>query len=742
MRLHRYRAGGRAGGAVGEHQLSPVSCAGACDGTATVGIVSGTPAYTFSWDPASAGQGSPNATGLCAGVQQVTIGDGNGCETTVEVLITEPPPLTLFNSIVLGTSCAGACNGNITLVVSGGSGNYNFAWSPAPASGQGSSAAFGFCAGNVDVTITDDNGCSLQRTFTVTEPAPLAVTASTTQSTCPLCDGTATATVVGGTGSYAYSWMLGATVVSTDQVATGLCGGIYALTVTDDFGCSQQTLVQVSDSDAEVLQVVNGQTLCANGCDAQVAVNFSCSVDPCTVQWTDADGNVLGQDPVLVGLCVGTYTVQVTNGSGCVSIAEAVVGTSTAIVPNLSSTPVSCPGACDGTATVGPVGGVEPYTYTWSPEPGAGQGSPQVTGLCAGVYEVLIADASGCDTTVQVLISEPLPISASAVVSAVTCFGSCDGSVIVTAAGGTGALTYSWAPIPPNGQGSNGAFNLCAGSYALTITDANGCAATFTYEVLGPDELVLTIGTTSSECGLCNGEAVVSVSGGQDPYLFLWTSGAAILGTNDTLSSICSGFYSVQVTDAAGCTVDALVPVQDLNGEVLATTADTTTCPGVCDGSAEVQFNCGTPLCSIAWYDASGNDLGSPTEQISGLCGGTYLVAVTNGIGCLSIDTAIVAEPDPIIANLSTSPVSCAGLCDGTDHGGPHRWTAALYDRMGPAADQRPGQPLGGRPVCGYRAGHHHRCCRLFHCRSLPHPRSGSVGRHLRRHADHLQCGL
>lgn len=674
---------------------SPVSCAGECDGTATVGIVSGTPAYTFTWDPPpGAGQGTPNATGLCAGVQQVTIGDGNGCETMVEVLITEPPPLTLFNSIVLGTSCAGACNGNITLVVSGGSGNYNFVWSPAPASGQGSSAAFGFCAGNVNVTITDDNGCSLQRTFTVPEPAPLSVTTSTTQSTCPLCDGTATATVVGGTGSYAYSWMLGATLVSTDPVATGLCGGIYTLTVTDDFGCSQQTLVQVSDSDAEVLEVVDGQTLCANGCNGQVAVNFSCSVDPCTVQWTDADGNVLGQDPVLTGLCVGTYTVQVTNGSGCVSIAEAVVGTSTAIVPNLSSTQVSCPGACDGTATVGPVGGVEPYTYTWSPDPGAGQGSPQATGLCAGVYEVLIADASGCDTTVQVLIIEPLPITASAVVTDATCFGTCDGSIVVTGVGGTGALTYLWDPLPPDGQGSNGAFDLCAGNYTLTITDANGCTAVFSYEVLEPDELVLNISTTSSECGLCNGEAVVSVSGGQDPYLFLWTSGAAILGTNDTLSSICSGFYTVQVTDAAGCTADALVPVQDLNGEVLATTADTTTCPGVCDGSAEVQFNCGTPLCSVAWFDANGNDLGLSTEQLTGLCGGTYLVAVTNGIGCLSIDTAIVAEPDPVIANLSTTPVSCAGVCDGTATVGPTGGLPPYTIEWNPVPTNGQGNPM------------------------------------------------
>jgi len=651
---------------------SPVSCTGVCDATATVGVASGTPPYTFAWDPPPAGgQGTPHATGLCAGVYQVTVGDGNGCGTTMDVLITEPPPLTLFNAIVLGTSCAGACNGNITLVVSGGSGSYDFVWDPPPASGQGSSAAFGYCAGNVSVTITDDNGCALQRTFTVTEPAPLTVSTTTTPSTCPLCDGMATATVTGGTGNYGYSWMLGTTQVSTDPTATGLCGGIYSLTVSDDFGCSQQVLVQVSDADAEVLDVVDGQTLCANGCDGQVEVVFTCSEVPCTIQWTDANGNVLGQDPLLAGLCTGVYTVQVTNGSGCVSIAEAQVGTSTIILPNSSSTPVSCPGACDATATVGPTGGVAPYTYTWSPQPGGGQGDPVATGLCAGVYEVLIADASGCDTTVQVLIVDPTPIAATAVITDVSCAGSCDGRIVVTGSGGTGAQTYTWDPVPANGQGSNGAFDLCAGTYTLTIADANGCSAVFTYDVVEPAPLVLAPSTTPSQCGLCDGQASVVASGGQDPYLFLWTLGGGIQGTNDTLSNICSGLYTVQVTDASGCIVELLVPVQDLNGEVLTTLADTTSCPGLCDGSAEVLFNCGIPTCTVAWYDASGNDLGLSSTRITGLCGGAYLATVTNGIGCLSIDTAIVAEPDPIIPNLSTTPVTCAGVCDGSATVGP-----------------------------------------------------------------------
>lgn len=652
---------------------TPVSCTGDCNGTATVGVVGGTPPFTFTWDPAPpTGQGTPAVSGLCAGVYTVTVGDGGGCETEAQVLITEPQPIVLFSSIVIDASCSGTCDGNITLLVTGGVEPFTYTWSPAPATGQGASAAFGFCPGNVSVSIADANGCTLDRTFTITEPQPLQVSVSTTQSTCPNCDGTASATVTGGTGPYTFSWMQGATEVSTDQAPTDLCGGLYELTVRDANACTTQIMVQIQDSNAEVLDPVDGATLCVNLCDGEVSVDFTCSAPTCTVQWTDVDGNVLAANSQsLTGLCPGIYTAQVTNGNGCVSLVDAVVTPSTSIIPNLSTTPASCAGVCDATATVGPVGGVAPYTFTWDPQPGGGQSTPQATGLCAGVYTVLIEDASGCDTTVNVLILEPTPLDQQAVITDASCNGTCDGSIVVTPSGGTGPYTFLWTPVPSNGQGSNGAFDLCAGDHTLLVTDANGCTLERTWTVAEPTPLALTAGSISSECGVCNGEAFVEASGGTAPYLYLWTQNATIFGTTDSLEALCAGFYAVRVTDAAGCADSLLVPVQDLNGEVLTTMGDTVSCPGVCDGDVEVIFNCAEPTCTIAWYDAFGTDLNQNGNTLSALCAGNYLVRVTNGLGCISIDTATVASPDPIIPNLSTTPVSCFGECDGTATVGP-----------------------------------------------------------------------
>ena len=649
-----------------------VQCAGDCDGTATVGVSGGIPPYTFVWDPPpGGGQGTPFATGLCAGVYTISISDGGGCDTTAQVLITEPDPLVL-NAIVIDIGCAGQCDGNVTLPTSGGTAPYTYVWSPVPPSGQGVPGAFGLCAGDWTVTVTDANGCTLTETYTINEPQPLQVTVDTTPSTCPNCDGTASAIVSGGTGPFIYDWSLGGVPISSDPSVTDLCGGLYILTITDVNGCSVTQVVIISDSNAEVLTPVDGQTLCANGCDGSVGVTFTCTAPPCTLQWTDAQGNVIAQNLLVVtNLCVGTYTAQVTNGNGCVSFANASVLPAQVIVPNLSSTPASCAGACDGTATVGPIGGTEPYVYVWDPPPGGGQGTAQATGLCAGVYSVSITDANLCDTTVQVLILEPQPIDLNGAVQDITCNGNCDGAISVIVSGGTAPYVLVWSPVPPVGQGTNAISGLCAVEYTLTVTDANGCTASQSWTVAEPAALTAAGSSTQSECGICNGTASVAIAGGTAPYFVQWTQGGNIIGTGESIGNLCAGFYTATITDANLCSIAQLVPVSDLDGEVTTMTDGTTTCPGDCDGSVNVDFTCSDPPCTIAWFDAIGTNLNESSNQLGGLCAGLYLVQVTNGTGCITIDTAFVADPDPIVPNLSTTPVTCFGACDGTATVGP-----------------------------------------------------------------------
>lgn len=649
---------------------SDATCAGDCDGWAFAMISGGTPPFTLNWSPEpAAGQGTPFASGLCAGTYTLTITDGAGCAASFDATIDSPELLTV-NETVEGSACTGDCDGFITLEAQGGAAPYTYVWDPVPPNGQGGATATGLCAGNWSVTVIDAVGCSISLSWELGDPEPLALTTSSTQSTCPDCDGTASVAVSGGIGPYTHAWTLNGQPIGDQADLQDLCGGLYIVNVTDAAGCTVQAVVPVTDANAEVLSTNDGQVGCAGDCDGVVSVDLVCSAPACIIQWFDADGVPVGDGGTVSGLCDGDYFVVVTNADGCVSIATATVTPSTIIAPVFSSTPTSCVGACDGTATVAPSGGQEPFTYTWSPEPGGGQGTSQATGLCAGVYAVTITEGSGCDTTVTILIVDPQPLSINAFTQQADCSGACSGSVSVIVTGGQGPYDYVWDPEPSNGQGNAFAEGLCAGVVTLTVTDANGCSITQQFTITEPSPIVITASTTPSACGECIGTATASAQGGTPGYGWYWTIDDVIQGTGSSLTGLCAGLYFVTAVDAQGCSATQFVPLEDVDGETATTTDGITTCPGDCDGAVSVNVDCLDSPCDITWYDTQGNELGSG-PQLGDLCAGLYLAVIANASGCITVDSAFVLSPDPILANLSTTPTSCFGDCDGTATVGP-----------------------------------------------------------------------
>jgi gliding motility-associated-like protein len=647
---------------------TPVSCADRCDGTAGFGIVGGVPPYTVQWTPEPAtGQGTPNVTGLCAGTYDITLTDANGCVVQSGVLILGPQPLDA-SATVQGISCPGACDGVIDLNTQGGTGAYQYTWSPIPPNGQGGSIASSLCPGTWTVNVADANGCDSTFSFTLVDPQPLSLVPTVTPSQCLVCNGTVSVQVSGGTGLVTVNWTdASGNVVGSGNVLTGLCAGIYTATAQDVNGCGTSVIAVVSDATGEDLVITNGQTSCANNCDGAVSVAFNCTSGPCEIAWYNAQAQLLASNQfTLADLCVGTYFVQVTNGDGCNVIDTAFVVPSQLLVPNLSTIPVSCSGACDGVATVGPTGGIAPYTYDWTPDPPGGDSSATATGLCAGVWSVSIRDSLGCDTTISALILSPDPLQVSGQVTDVSCNAACDGAISLLAVGGNGQFTYLWDPAPSVGQGTADVSGLCAGTWSVLVSAPAGCDTTITFTVSEPQPLALATSSTQSTCGVCSGSATVVVSGGTPPFAYAWTLNGQLLGTDSLLTAVCAGFYQVTVTDGRGCSTVALVPVSDVDGEVVNATADIVTCPGSCDGAVQAVFTCSEPSCSVAWYDGVGNDLGVATSTIDSLCPGTYLVVVTNGLGCVAIDTSLVTEPQPLVPNLTTTPATCAGACDGT----------------------------------------------------------------------------
>ena len=204
----------------------------------------------------------------------------------------------------------------------------------------------------------------------------------------------------------------------------------------------------------------------------------------------------------------------------------------------------SCFGGNDGSIDLTVSGGTAPYTYTWS----NGATTEDVSGLSAGSYTVTVTDVNACSVTVSnIIVGEPSQLTANCSPTDVSCNGGSDGAVDLTAAGGTPPYTYAWN----NGSTMQDISGLAAGSYSVVVTDANGCTATCSATVNEPTPVAIQINPSNVSCNGGNDGAInITVSGGTPAYSYLWNNGA----TTEDLMNLSAGTYSVQVTDANGCT--------------------------------------------------------------------------------------------------------------------------------------------------------------------------------------------
>ena len=623
-----------------------VSCNGGSDGSATASGSGGTSPYSFAW---SGGAGSSaTATGLSAGTYTVTVTDANGCSDTETVTITEPTPVVASIGTPTNVSCNGGSDGSATASGSGGTSPYSYAWS-----GGGSSAtATSLSAGTYTVTVTDANGCTDTETVSITQPAT-AVTVSITSSTNVSCnggtDGAATASGSGGTGTITYAWSGGA---GSSATATTLAAGTYTVTATDANGCTDTASVTITEPTAVVASISSSTNVsCNGGSDGSATAAGSGGTSPYSYAWSGGAGS----SATATGLSAGTYTITVTDANGCTDTETVTITEPTAVVASIGTpTNVSCNGGSDGSATASGSGGTSPYSFAWS---GGAGSSATATGLSAGTYTVTVTDANGCSDTETVTITEPTPTTASISSSTnLTCFGSNDGSATAAGSGGTSPYTYVWS----SGAVTATASGLAAGTFTVTVTDANGCTQVASVTITQPIVLATTVSLDNNvSCnGGNDGGASVSVSGGTSPYTYLWSSSE----TSTSADSLSAGTAFVTVTDANGC--EAIDSIQITEPNVLSASIGSSTnvsCNAGSDGSATVSVSGGTTAYAYAWSGGGGTAV-----TASGLSAGTYTVTVTDANGCTDTASVTLTEPSAITISTSATNVSCNGANDGS----------------------------------------------------------------------------
>jgi|GEM_PF-190480 len=614
------------------------SCFPGMDGSITSNPTGGTNPYTFLWS--EAGATTPGITGLIPGTYTVTITDNNGCTHVESTSITNGGNISQ-NGTVVNTSCFGSCDGSITLSPSGGADpNYFYQWD------DNSTLFFraGLCAGSYSVTVTNSFGCSVAETYIVGEPDSLEARISSTNESCsPGGDGTASTSAAGGTAPYTYVWNPGG---ATTSGLSSLTQGTYRVTITDNNGCSVVDSTTVGTGGNLALNETLNDASCFGICDGSISLAPSGGVSPYTYLWDDNSSN-----SSRTGLCAGSYDVTVTDNTGCSTTANFTINEPAELLANTSATDESCSPGTDGTASTAASGGTAPYTYLWSP---GGAITPGLSSLTAGTYRVTITDNNGCTVVDSSIVGSGANIAVNGTTSDASCNGICDGSISLSPSGGVSPYTFLWDDNTTNST-RNG---LCDGSYDVTVTDNTGCSTTANFTINEPAELLANTSATDESCSPGNdGTASTAASGGTAPYTYIWSPGGT---TTPNLSALTAGTYRVTITDNNGCTVVDSSIVGTGGNIALNETINDASCNGVCDGSINLAPSGGTSPYTFLWDD---NSTGSGR---TGLCAGSYDVTVTDNTGCSRTSTLNVQEPDPLLANGSSTPESCNPGTDGT----------------------------------------------------------------------------
>jgi large repetitive protein len=666
------------------------------DGSIDLTVVGGSPGYTYSWNGGTYTTEDINT--LPAGDYEVVVTDINGCTTTSTITLIEPSGLTIDATSPTyasgdNISCFGLSDGNIDLVVTGGTPGYTYSWTSTDGYTSSTEDPSNIPAGEYSVTVTDDNGCQIATTIILTEPIELVqdITSPTFPSgdniSCfEFNDGTIDYVPSGGSPGYTYVWSTtdGSGITQGQEDQENLTAGTYQVVMTDINGCQQTTTITLIEPTPLTIGLTpsiyaGGFNLSGCAPDGSIDATVGGGSPGYIYSWSPT--SQVSED--ITDLPAGTYTVTVTDINGCIITEEItlvqppIVTVTTAVTSNYNGQQISCTGFSDGSVTSSPNGGATPYTYQWTDELGVlgvlGV-NQSLTGQPQGTYVVLVTDANGCTATEVITLVDPPAIDASGVVSTnyngqdVTCFGATDGAIDLTVNGGTPGYNYNWV-------NQNGAFvssmqdpiGVGAGTYTVTITDLNGCVFTTDVVVTEPEPMnseAVVITDYNGQNVSCyestDGGIQGNATGGTPGYSYIWTFGGTQVGTDQTVSNVGAGNYTVNISDLNGCLTTAVVTVTQPSPLIANTTilsnyfGAPVSCTGAEDGIASVSYLGGTPVYAVSWN----TNPPQTTDQVNNFPEGTWTATITDINGCVTTaDIVMWANPLPDF----TAPESVIG---------------------------------------------------------------------------------
>jgi gliding motility-associated-like protein len=612
--------------------INNVSCFGIYDGSLAASNVVGAVApfsYTWTGPGGYTGNGS-NISSLYAGNYALIVEDHNDCAITIFAQVLEPDQLEYTTYNVKSETCYGACDGQIWVNATGGTGNYYYDIMqsnsfPIPAASQlqliNDSLILNLCEGEYSIYLTDDNNCEgavvwggywqeqVDSGVIVSAPGVLTLPASCFNTN----DAQAWVQWPGPNPLFNYTWETTGGVVIDTGVLTSILlpNASYNLVAHYADSASFGQNYTACDFTLPFTTAVVGELLanenvvpeqCFGEQNGSINLSPSSPAGNITVVWdttTSIPNNStdLNQGP----LQPGVYTVVITDADNCQITEDYIIEEADPITLSISFNPPLCKDDNNGSATVIPIGGTgSGWTYLWSDT--LIQTTSVANNLLAGTYNVIVKDNNNCSDTAEVTVTEPDDIIAD--VSAITfynessnglpyhisCNGLSDGQATVTYGGGVAPYSYFWSPL---GGSSQTGQNMSAGFYTVTVKDGNNCTESDTITLRQPEYLdpnILSIpystsfdGTTNEiSCHDLSDGLLESVTLGGTPsnvgFQYTWVNnntGFEVSNQSTADNLVANTSYTVTVIDANGCTSTEISEILDepnpMNADVTTT---------------------------------------------------------------------------------------------------------------------------------------------------------------------------
>lgn len=515
-------------------------------GTIDQSITGGIPPYTYEWD---SGQDSEDITGLVHKNYSVTVTDSLDRKVVAFYDVPDIKPISIVSELSHISCYDGVENGSIAIEINGGQPLYQLLWDD----GDSSLYRQGLSAGSYELTVTDNLGCQVVEEYELTQPDAIMLSINTTPAShIDRNDGSASVLVEGGTPSYSYIWSNNTFFDSLKTVGVGT----YYLTIVDQNGCMAVDTVVIEyligGNDDLAIMVGSMNVTCNGYDDGSIDIEVEGGVMPYSYKWSTGSTT---RD--IDGLIAGSYSVTVTDDVDSMIVREIEITEPKEISISLDSISSASCGFSNGFLGVSIMGGTSPYSYEWS----NGFMDSTLSFLSADTYGLTVTDFNGCEIDTSFEISESNGFTAYLNVQNISCFGARDGRINVISQGAIGAIEYEWN----TGADTKSIEIKQAAEYSVTVSDESGCTVVLDTIVSEPEPLGVELNISHIGCdGNALGAISLDVSGGTEPYTYLWSQG----DTSLVIKSLEAGDYAVTITDMNNCSITASGTVE-LNSQPL-----------------------------------------------------------------------------------------------------------------------------------------------------------------------------